>query len=68
MSRAKSNKAPATAPVPEIDPAATYRVRLVNAIRVGRRIVAGRNIRLKGKVLSEALAASPAAIATYERD
>lgn len=62
MSRAKSSK------TPEIDPAATYRVTLASAIRVGRRMVAGRNIRLKGRVLSEALAANPSAIAAHELD
>ncbi len=67
MSRTTKRHAPKTE-ASGIDPVATYRVTLVNAIRVGRRIVAGRNIRLKGRVLSEAMTANPSAIAAYEPD
>jgi hypothetical protein len=50
----------------EIDPAALYRVTLIEAISVGRRLVAGHNVRLKGRVLAETLATRPSAIAAFE--
>lgn len=52
--------------VPDIDPVATYRVSLNEAVIVGRRRVAGRNVRLKGRVLAETLEKRPAAISAYE--
>ena len=50
----------------DIDPAATYRVRLNEAVTVGQRRVAGQNVRLKGRVLAETLSRRPSAISAYE--
>ena len=62
----RSRKTASKSDAADIVQDATYRVTLAHAIRVGRRMVAGRNVRLKGRVLSEVLAANPAAIAAHE--
>jgi hypothetical protein len=51
---------------PAIDPDKTYRVTLAKALQIGRRMVAGGNVRLRGDVLLETLAAAPDAVASYE--
>jgi hypothetical protein len=50
----------------DLDDAALYRVTLTRSIQVGRRMVAGENVRLRGDVLRTAL--TDGAVASYERD
>lgn len=51
----------------DIDHDAAYRVTLNNAVRVGRRLVVGRNVKLKGRVLAAVIADKPGAVAGHER-
>jgi hypothetical protein len=53
-------------PLADIDPAATYRVTLNEAVTVGQRRVTGKNVRLKGRILAETLSRRPSAISAYE--
>jgi hypothetical protein len=57
---------PAQTRVDDLDDDALYRVTLTRSIQVGRRMVAGENVRLRGDVLRTALA--DGAVASYERD
>jgi hypothetical protein len=57
---------PAQTKADDLDDAALYRVTLTRSIQVGRRMVAGENVRLRGDVLRSALA--DGAVASYERD
>jgi hypothetical protein len=57
---------PAQTSADDLDDNALYRVTLSRSIQVGRRMVAGENIRLRGDVLRQALATG--SVAHYEAD
>jgi hypothetical protein len=57
---------PAQARADDLDDDALYRVALTRSIQVGRRMVAGENVRLRGDVLRTALA--DGAVSHYEAD
>jgi hypothetical protein len=60
-------KKPASKPTADnVDDAALYQVTLTRSIQVGRRMVAGENVRLRGDVLRAALAEG--AVAHYQAD
>jgi hypothetical protein len=62
----KTASKPAQTRGDDLDDDALYRVTLTRSIQVGRRMVAGENVRLRGDVLRTALAGG--AVASYERD
>jgi hypothetical protein len=57
---------PAQTRADDLDDDALYRVSLTRSIQVGRRMVAGENVRLRGDVLRAAIA--DGAVANYEAD
>jgi hypothetical protein len=57
---------PAQTKADDLDDDALYRVSLTRSIQVGRRKIAGENVRLRGDVLRTALA--DGAVASYEAD
>jgi hypothetical protein len=65
MARKPASK-PAQTSGDGIDEGALYRVTLTKSIQVGRRMIAGENIRLRGDALQAALV--DGAVASYERD
>jgi hypothetical protein len=65
MARKPASK-PAQTRVDDLDDDAVYRVTLTRSIQVGRRMVCGENVRLRGDVLRTAFA--DGAVASYERD
>jgi hypothetical protein len=62
----KLSSRPAQTGRDEIDDTALYRVTLSKSIQVGRRMIAGENVRLRGDILRTALASD--AVAHYEAD